>query len=68
MQGDLRVEVRLSEFNRLLPLLEHVDICGRPLDAGKFVSDTDLDASGVLTFSEADGTKSKINVFYGRED
>ena len=60
-------KVRLGEFNRLIPLLECVNVCGKPLEVGKFVCDNALDAAGLLTISEVDGTQTRIQVFYGRE-
>jgi hypothetical protein len=61
-------QVRLGEFNRLLPLLECVNVCGKPLEVGHFVCGNALDACGMLTISEIDGTQTRIQIFYGKED
>lgn len=61
-------KVSLDEFNRLLPLLECVNVCGKPLEVGQFVCDNALDASGLLTISGVDGKQTRIQVFYGREE
>ena len=67
MQGQLRAYVRRSEFNRLLPMMESVEIDCKPSKEGQVVTEDDIDARGVLTINEVDGTTNRISIFYGRE-